>query len=264
MEKPFIFCHMETSLDGKIMGKYLWLPEAVDVGDSFDILIHGPKAHYQYEAMLLGRTTMDDNYTYYQKPDVHEDAAAVPAGDYLAPGASLGQYMLALDSHGRLAWQDNTLDDGDKKAHIVEVLTEAAPNAYKDFLRRQGISYLICGKDKVDLALLCDKIKNVLHVKTMMLGGGGVLNWSFIQAGLVDEISQVISPAADGSTSTQTLFMTKEGVTTDQPVKFKPLGVKIMDDGAVWIRWQVGEKSTFDFDSDPEFKEVMDMIQAHQ
>ena len=26
MERPYIICHMETSLDGKIMGKYLWLP----------------------------------------------------------------------------------------------------------------------------------------------------------------------------------------------------------------------------------------------
>ena len=24
-ERPYIFCHMETSLDGKIMGKYLWM-----------------------------------------------------------------------------------------------------------------------------------------------------------------------------------------------------------------------------------------------
>ena len=26
-ERPYIFCHMETSLDGKIMGKYLWIEE---------------------------------------------------------------------------------------------------------------------------------------------------------------------------------------------------------------------------------------------
>lgn len=264
MERPYIFCHMETSPDGKIMGKYLWLPEAVDEGDSFDAIIHGKNAQYQYEALILGRTTIDDNYTYYAAPDVDEKAAVVPNGDYLADGASLGQYLIAVDSHGKLAWQDNVMDDGDKKAHVVAILTEATPNAYKDFLRRKGISYLLCGKEHVDLALACEKIKTLLHVKTMMLGGGAVLNWSFMQAGLVDELSQVITPAADGSTETQTLFMTKPGVTTDQPIKFKPLSVKIMADGAVWIRWKVGEKSTFDFDNDPDFKEVMDMIKAHK
>lgn len=28
MNKPYIVCHMETSVDGKIMGKYLWLPQS--------------------------------------------------------------------------------------------------------------------------------------------------------------------------------------------------------------------------------------------
>ena len=32
-ERPYIFCHMETSLDGKIMGKYLWIEETNAVGE---------------------------------------------------------------------------------------------------------------------------------------------------------------------------------------------------------------------------------------
>lgn len=146
----------------------------------------------------------------------------------------------------------------------MSILTEATPNSYKDFLRQKGISYLICGKDSVDLALACEKIKEVLKVEKMMLGGGAVLNWSFLQAGLVDEVSQVIAPAADGSTTTQTLFMAKPGITKDQPILFKPLSVEIMEDDAVWIRWQVGEKVDFDFDNDPTYKEVMGMIEAHK
>ena len=34
-DRPFIFCHMETSLDGKIMGKYLWIPETNTENDVF-------------------------------------------------------------------------------------------------------------------------------------------------------------------------------------------------------------------------------------
>lgn len=44
-----------------------------------------------------------------------------------------------------------------------------------------------------------------------MLGGGAALNWSFIQAGMCDEISVVIAAAADGSPTTQTLFMARKG-----------------------------------------------------
>ena len=34
-ERPFIFNHMEISLDGKIMGKYLWIPETNTESDPF-------------------------------------------------------------------------------------------------------------------------------------------------------------------------------------------------------------------------------------
>lgn len=246
------------------MGKYLWRPETSEAPDSFSTIMNGPDAKYHYQAMINGRTTIDDNFTFYAKPELDENAPEVPAGDYLADGVSLGQFLLAVDGHGRLAWQENTNEYDGVKSHIVEVLTEAAANSYKDFLRKKGISYLICGKDRVDLPLLCDKIKNVLHVDSVMLGGGGVINWSFVQAGLVDELSLVMAPAADGSTETQTLFMAKPGITTDQPVLFKPLEVKIMPDDAVWIRYQVGKKVDFDFESDPEFQETMDMIRAHR
>lgn len=58
--------------------------------------------------------------------------------------------------------------------------------------------------------------------------------------------------------------MAKPGITTDQPVLFKPLEVKIMPDDAIWIRYQVGKKVDFDFESDPEFKETMEMIRSHR
>ena len=264
MDKPFIFCHMETSPDGKIMGKYLWRPATSEAPYSFSAIMNGPDSPYSYQALLNGRTTIDDNFTFYAKPDLDENAPQVPEGDYLAEGISLGQFELAVDGHGKLAWEDNVLEYDGVKSHIVEILTEAASNSYKAFLRKKGISYLICGKDSVDLPLLCHKIKHDLHVDSVMLGGGGVLNWSFIQAGLVDELSLVIAPAADGSTETQTLFMAKHGITTDQPVLFKPLEVKIMPDDAVWIRYKVGEKVDFDFESDPEFKETMEMIRSHR
>lgn len=257
MERPYIICHMETSLDGKIMGKYLWLPTPEGVEDSF----YAAQKKYTFQAIINGRTTVDDNMTFYEKPEVDEKAAPVPDGDFLAETG--GPFYIAVDGRGKLAWKENRTEEGDVSMHIVEILTESASNGYKDFLRRKGISYLLCGKDRVDLSLACKKIKNLLHVDTMILGGGGVLNWSFLQEGLVDEVSQVIAPAADGSTKTQTLFMAKEGFSKDQPISFQPLSVEIMADDAVWIRWKVGEKSTFDFDSDPDFRAVQEMIRTH-
>lgn len=51
-----------------------------------------------------------------------------------------------------------------------------------------------------------EKLKKLFGIETLMLGGGGVLNWSFIPAGMCDEVSVVIAPVADGSSKTPALL----------------------------------------------------------
>ena len=264
-DRPYIFCHMETSLDGKIMGKYLWIEETNDEEDSFYALFAGGEAHYKPQAMLNGRITIEDNFTFYQSPELDESASPVPDGDFIADNPGVDFYLIAADSKGRIAWKEGVREDfyGHKKAQIVELLSEKASNAYKAYLRKIGVSYLICGKEHLDMELACRKIKERLHVDNMMLGGGAIINWSFIQQGLCDEVSVVIAPAADGSTETQTLFMAREGLSDDQPVVFKPQGAKLMPDGKVWLRYLVDKKSAHDFSNDKEYQEVQEMLR-HQ
>lgn len=260
-DRPFIFCHMETSLDGKIMGKFLWIPETNTADNAFKAIAFGPDAKYKFQGMINGRITIEDNFTFYKKPDLSSPVPTVPAGDYVAPGAACGQYHFALDSKGRIAWETNTTDYAGLSCHVVEVLSETASDAYKAFLREKGISYVICGKEHVDIEAFCRKAKDIFHCQSLFLGGGSVINWSFIQQGLVDEVSLVIAPAADANLMTQSLFQARKGLTKDQPVVFKPLEVKIMSDNSVWIRYAVGAKNTYDFDNDPDYKALQKMLQ---
>ena len=72
-----------------------------------------------------------------------------------------------------------------------------------------------------------------------MLGGGGILNWSYIQAGLCDELSLVVAPSADGADK-PTLFMAKEKYGTDDtPVGFELLDVEKLDGGVLWLKYRV-------------------------
>lgn len=262
-ERPFIFCHMETSLDGKIMGKFLWVPETNTDDNAFEAIVYGPDAKYQFQGMVNGRITIEDNFTFYKTPALPNPVPEIPAGDYIAPGASLGMFHFALDSEGRISWEENQTDYGGVPCHVVEVISKKATDSYKAFLREKGISYIICGDEHVDVEEFCRKAKSLFQVQSLFLGGGSVINWSFIQQGLVDEMSLVIAPAADGNPTTQPLFQAKPGFTKDQPVVFKPLEVKIMSDDSVWIRYQVGEVNTYDFDNDPDYKAVQDMIKAN-
>ncbi len=237
MNRPYIFCHMMTSLDGKIMGSYMETPEGNAAGDVFYNISFGAEPYYKHQGWLSGRVTTDDNFTFYEKPVLDENAPAVPEGDFVAKKTNM--YYVSVDPSGKLGWKSDTLTYIDTTAHVIEVLTEKASNAYKAFMRSLGISYIIAGKEELDYATALEKLKNLFGIKTLMLGGGGVLNWSFIQSGMCDEISVVIAPCADGSSETPALFSTRSGLSADKPVGFELQSAEVKDGGSVWLRYLV-------------------------
>lgn len=220
MQRPYIFCHMMISLDGKIMGPYMESPEGTAAGDAFYQMAFGKNPYYKHQGWLSGRVTTDDNFTFYKQPELDVSASSVPQGDYIAQAQrDMGMYYVSIDPSGRLGWEASQITYVDTTAQVIEVLTEKADNAYKAFLRKLGISYLIAGKETLDYALALSKLKDIFGIETLMLGGGGVLNWSFIQSGMCDELSLVIAASADGSADTPALFRAKEGLSGNQPVK---------------------------------------------
>lgn len=237
MNRPYIFCHMMTSLDGKIMGKYMETPEANAAGDVFYNISFGKNPYYKHQGWLSGRVTTDDNFTFYEKPELDENAPTVPEGDFVAKKTDM--YYVSIDPSGKLGWKKAELTYVDTTAHVLEVLTENASNAYKAFLRKMKISYIIAGKDGLDYALALEKLKELFGIETLMLGGGGVLNWSFIQAGMCDEVSVVIAAAADGSMDTPALFSAKNGFAHETPVSFVLQSAEVKDGGSVWLRYLI-------------------------
>lgn len=240
MNRPYIFCHMMTSLDGKISGPFMGSKNASKAGQVFYDLAFGKDPYYKHQGWLSGRVTTDDNFTFYKKPILPETFEDYQ-GDYIAD-TDLNMYYVSIDSRGVLGWQSATLHYEDTTAHVVEVLSQKATPSYKAYLRNLGISYIVAGVDKIDYEVAMDKLYNLFHIRTLMLGGGGVLNWSFIQAGMCDEISVVISASADGSSTTPALFDAKPGLSTVQAIDFQLQEAKVMDGGSVWLRYLTEEK----------------------
>ena len=85
------------------------------------------------------------------------------------------------------------------------------------------------------LDLFVEKLKTMFGIETLMLGGGGVLNWSFIQAGMCDEVSVVVAASADGSTDTPALFSAR--LADNKPVGFRLQSAEVKDGGCVWLRY---------------------------
>lgn len=237
LKKPYVIIHTLTSLDGRIHN--IALPEFDSAALQYEQLaLHADQQVLNIQGYLNGRISTDDNFTHYREPDLNESAAPVPEGDFVAE-AHAPMYYVALDPAGRLGWQTHHVDYGGVRSHVVSVLTEKASNAYRDLLRRLGISYVIAGKDEPDNALALHKLATLFGMQRVMIGGGGVLNWSYVQDGLVDEVSLLLAPVSDASPTAPGLFTAKAPLTWVAPRSFTLIDVKPLKDSTVWLRYRV-------------------------
>ena len=101
-----------------------------------------------------------------------------------------------------------------------------------------GVSYLVCGKRDVDLRVALQKLHEKFGLKKLMLEGGGKFNGSMLQHGLVDEISQVIVPVADGGEGISTMFDAGDPVPKSSMAHLRFKSVKKMAGDVHWFRYQ--------------------------
>lgn len=236
MNRPYVIIHTHTSVDGNI--DIMDLPGFyAGSGHYQDLALTPGKQSLGIDAYLNGKTSTEDNITHYRSPEVNDAAPQVPAGDYFAD-SDAQMFYISIDPRGELAFETNTFGYGGVNAHFIEVLTEAASNAYKDFLRRKRISYLIAGVEQIDYELMLHKLHE-FGIKRLMVGGGGVINWSFLHNGFVDEISSIIAPVANGDPNAHRFFTAREPYSTVQPVEFTLTSVQDLGDSVVWLRYTI-------------------------
>src|SRR5690625_2148553 len=237
MQKPYVIIHTHTAIDGNI--DVMDLREFEEASRQYQELSLDPeKQQFEIQGYLNGKTSTEDNITFYKKPVLNENADLVPEGDYIAD-ADAPMYYLSIDPRGELAFEENTFGYGGVPAHFIEVLTEQASNAYKDFLRKKKISYIIAGKNQIDYSVMLDKFYNLFQIKRMMVGGGGTINWSFIQNGLVDEVSVILAPIANADPEGNRFFVAKEPYSKIKATAFQLESVKELEHGTLWIRYLV-------------------------
>lgn len=236
MERPYIICHMMTALDGKITGPFLYENDTESAIHEYD-RIH---EDFHAKAWMCGRKTMEENFTNYEMPRLEPVFEKIDRTDYIAE-KNAGVYCISVDSSGKLGWPANYIEayNGRLKAHIVEILTEKVSDEYLAFLKRMEISYIFSGKDVLDIKTAVEKIRTILGVDCLLLEGGGSLNGSFMDAGLIDELSLIIAPIADGAINTPTLFEKMAELKNESSMKFMIKAVERIGANEVWLRYKV-------------------------
>ncbi len=193
MERPYIICHMTTSLDGKVTGSFLEQENVQGAIEQYYEIHRGYKA----DAFACGRITMEGSFTGGFQPDLTPFADAVISYEDYKADTEAEFFAVAFDRKGRLGWTVSRIADEDPgydNAHIIEVLCEGVNPAYLVYLQSIGVSYIFAGKEEMDVALALKKLKTLFGIETLLLEGGSVLNGAFLRADVIDALSLVVAP----------------------------------------------------------------------
>ena len=123
---------------------------------------------------------------------------------------------------------------------ILVVLTEAVPDRHLAGLRADGVSYIFAGATEIDLAAALETLNRELGIERLLLEGGGGANGALLRAGLIDELSIVISAAIDGSSGAPTVFNSGDVDLGPAPIESMTLAShEVLDGGAIWLRYRL-------------------------
>ena len=213
--RPYVICHMMTSIDGKVTGDY-----------EINRRIKG-------DAFACGRITMEGSFTNGYKPDFSSfKDADVSYEDYVA--MKHDYYAVSFDRMGNVGWKENIIRDSDEgydNCHIIEVLTEKTPTEKLAYYKSIGVSYIFAGKDDIDINTALSKLHNLFNIKKLLLEGGSIINGAFLKAGCVDELSLVVTPVI-ADKDDKPLFY--DSSVTD----FEFVSSEKMPDDSLWIRYK--------------------------
>lgn len=214
MERPYTICHILSALDGKITGAFMGTKTAQTVSEEYARIC----SEYQADAWLYGMVTTKE-FTQGRKPEL-DSVTEVPDGDFVAENDA-ALYYVSVDTQGEIGWESGIFRKaGRPDAHVIEVLTERTAPAYRAYLRKRGVSYILAGSEMLDSKIVAEKLYRLFGIGTLLICGGGTINWTFLQQGAVDELSLLLAPAADGNPDSVTVFEKSAMLPPSDPAVF--------------------------------------------
>ena len=193
MNRPYVICHMLTSIDGKTTGSFLDDNRCKEAIDKY----YQMHASHKFVSFACGRVTMEEGFTKGYYPNLSNFSDEIlPLIDHVEEQYGLN-YAICFDRYGKLGWKSNRINDeleGYDKTYIIEVLTEQVDQRYLRYLESLNIPYIFAGKEDIDINLALKKLYHYFNINKLLLEGGPTLNTAFLKANAIDEVSVVVAP----------------------------------------------------------------------
>src|SRR3954467_12334477 len=112
MQKPYIICHMTSTVDGRII--------SANWGDAekqkmFSALYEQCHKKFNSQAWMVGRVTMEKDFTEGRQPILAVSVKPIERIPFIGDTKATS-FAVAVDSKGKLGWDTNDID-GD---HVIE------------------------------------------------------------------------------------------------------------------------------------------------
>ncbi len=225
MKRPTLICHMMQSINGKIAGNF-YEAEMIPHGGT---LYKKISEQFDADTILYGRITAEELAGnslklvpgIAQKPVYH--------------GKKADHYVVVLDPHARLAWNKRSLHAARlKDKGVITVVSTQTEDAYLRGLEELGISYIVSNDMGKTLYILYE----TFGIGKLLVQGGGIINASLIEQGVIDEISLVIVPVI-ALDQAQTCFIEAKGYSPKESLEtFSQVHAQTFDDGIVWLHYE--------------------------
>ena len=175
---PFVALKTAMTLDGKIAtaaGQSQWITNEASRYETH-------RLRDIYDGILVGiNTALADN------PSLTTRLKEYPGRNPV---------RIVVDSRARLPLTAKLVTDG--AARTIVAVTEQAPAERVEALRSAGVEIIVAGSSNhVDMQSLMEQL-GAMKISSVLVEGGGSVNFSLLQAGLVDRVYAFIAPKLVG------------------------------------------------------------------
>jgi len=144
---------------------------------------------------------------------------------------------IIVDSIGRIPLDSKILKSASKINTIVAV-TKRASDGRVDKIKSAGAIVIVAGTKTVDLTELFSILKKMGFNK-ILVEGGGELNWSILQLGIVNELMVTIAPRIVGGRTATTLVEGDGYKRVSDGIKMELIKVSRQNNGEVVLYYKM-------------------------
>src|SRR5919197_101558 len=144
---------------------------------------------------------------------------------------------IIVDSTGRIPFESKILQTASKIKTIVAV-TKRAPYDKIHKIKDAGAMVITAGTETVDLVELFSILKK-MGFKKILVEGGGELNWSLLQLGIVDQLIVTIAPRIVGGRAATTLVEGEGYTKISEGLKMELKKVLRQDNGELVLCYKI-------------------------